>query len=225
MICNLLKENFIYKCFVEYFNKFDTDEPVIVDGGVNIGLAIYYFKMMYPKCRIIGFEPWDKAYKIVCNNVKKNKWDNVEIFPYGLADKNKKQLFAGDDENSLGGKVIQGEKKEMGVAIECRKLSSYLKQHIDFLKLDFEGMETKVFKEIKKYLKNIDNIFLEFHSNEELKANGNSLALILKLLEENSFSYEVSRSYAYTQVTVKRPMWHVGKNVSMLVFAKREKRS
>ena len=31
--------------------------PLIIDGGVNVGVSVAYFKWLYPDSRIIGFEP------------------------------------------------------------------------------------------------------------------------------------------------------------------------
>ena len=43
-------------------------------------------------------------------------------------------------------------------------LKPYLQKHVDFLKLDIEGAETVVLKDIVEELKNVERIFVEYHS-------------------------------------------------------------
>ena len=40
-----------------YMFECNTDRPIIVDCGSDIGMSILFFKRLYPKARIIGFEP------------------------------------------------------------------------------------------------------------------------------------------------------------------------
>ncbi len=40
-----------------YRFKADTDAPLILDCGANIGLSALYFQRLYPKARIMAFEP------------------------------------------------------------------------------------------------------------------------------------------------------------------------
>ena len=46
----------------DYFFKTNIKQPFIVDCGSNIGLSILFFKMIYPHCRIIAFEPDEEAF-------------------------------------------------------------------------------------------------------------------------------------------------------------------
>ena len=43
--------------------KTDKDDPLIIDCGANIGMSITYFKRLYPKSKIIGFEPDPKIFE------------------------------------------------------------------------------------------------------------------------------------------------------------------
>src|SRR5262249_62206976 len=45
--------------FVREIYRFESsdDAPFIIDGGANIGASVLYFKKLYPKSRIIAFEP------------------------------------------------------------------------------------------------------------------------------------------------------------------------
>ncbi len=57
--------------FVEEVYRFqsDTNTPLIIDCGSNIGLSIIYFKRLFPEAKIIGFEPDNEIFKILENNI------------------------------------------------------------------------------------------------------------------------------------------------------------
>jgi hypothetical protein len=84
--------------------------------------------------------------------VKKGLWKEVTVLTF-----NSEGAYAGriSDKNE-NGKVIK---------IETSLLSNYLKSNtIDLLKIDIEGAEFEVLNECKDYLKNVNNIFIEYHS-------------------------------------------------------------
>src|ERR1041385_7511773 len=41
----------------EYLFSCDTESPVILDCGANIGMATLFFKWLYPQSKISAFEP------------------------------------------------------------------------------------------------------------------------------------------------------------------------
>lgn len=48
-------------------------DPVIIDGGSNMGVSILAFKQHYPQARITGFEPDPAIYKLLQENLQRNK--------------------------------------------------------------------------------------------------------------------------------------------------------
>src|SRR5690242_15479864 len=60
--------------FINRIYQFDAvrQNPLIIDGGSNIGMSILYFKRIYPDARIIGFEPDPDIYQLLNNNLSKN---------------------------------------------------------------------------------------------------------------------------------------------------------
>ena len=68
----LYKDIFVHRI---YHFEAQRPDPLILDCGSNIGMSILYFKHVYPKARIIGFEP-DLAIfpyleeNVVCNGLK-----------------------------------------------------------------------------------------------------------------------------------------------------------
>jgi GT2 family glycosyltransferase len=57
-----------------------TDEPLIIDAGANIGLSTIYFKKLYPKARILAFEPDDYIFKYLKkDNLRFGRGNNVGL--------------------------------------------------------------------------------------------------------------------------------------------------
>src|SRR5262245_40303470 len=49
-----------YKSIVRerwYDFRTQDDEPLIIDLGANVGLSVWFFKSLYPRSRVIAFEP------------------------------------------------------------------------------------------------------------------------------------------------------------------------
>src|SRR5438309_286226 len=45
-------------------------DPLIFDCGANIGMAVLYFKWMYPRSRIVAFEPEPATFELLKRNVE-----------------------------------------------------------------------------------------------------------------------------------------------------------
>ena len=65
----LFNELFADAC---YSFRAQTDSPLIFDCGSNIGLSILFFKKLYPKARVIGFEPDPLTFQTLRENSERN---------------------------------------------------------------------------------------------------------------------------------------------------------
>ncbi len=91
----------------DYFFETNTDSPYILDCGTHCGLAIYYFKNLYPKAKIIGFEPVPTLYKMALENMSRNNYSNVNILPYALSDTDRSETFIISDTDSMAGSLAK----------------------------------------------------------------------------------------------------------------------
>lgn len=64
----------------EYYFKSKTTAPVIIDFGAYTGEEIFYFKWLYPKCKILAFEVERNIFQILKKNVDGNAFSGVELF-------------------------------------------------------------------------------------------------------------------------------------------------
>jgi len=168
-----------------YFFSTDKKDPLIIDGGVCIGTSLFYFKNKYPESRIIGFEPDEEAFKIAEKNIKENDLLNIELHNSGLYDHSGELSFS---KTNIDAGKIDGSGE---IKINVIKLSEYIKEPVDFLKLNIEGAEYQVLKDLdeNKKIKEIDSICFEWHSFRNQTQN---LGEILEILKKNNFKYFIS---------------------------------
>jgi FkbM family methyltransferase len=172
------------------FNS-NTDEPYILDCGANIGLSIYYFKKLYPKAKIVAFEPDNKIFEMLEKNISLlSNNQNIEL---------KKEAVWTEDtyldffsEGSLAGScTVDFAHKNNTYKTKAADLKIFLNRKVDFLKMDIEGAENEVIFDIKNHLGNVENLFLEFHG---LSGQPQNLDKILTLLSEKGFQYYIKQA-------------------------------
>lgn len=189
--------------------------PLIIDGGSNIGMSILYFKSICPSARIIGFEPDPRIFQILQKNVSHNQLKDVTLFNAGLSAQAGTATFLPD--GSAGGQLMEGD----GMAVKVEQLSAYLNEPVDFLKLNIEGEELPVLQEAEASgkLSNIRELVLEYHG---WPTGRQRLGDILNLLDRNRFRYLI-HDFDVESCGASKPPFHLTPQIKWfcLVYAKR----
>lgn len=224
-VYTLLDEIFVKE---DYFADLGTDEPYILDLGSHQGFSLFYFKALYPKAHIIGFEPDPENCIIAEDNMRRNNFRDVEVLPYAVAAEAGTQRFFLPCNASMAGSLTtrwDHLSKEVApmreIEVPCVPLSRYLQRDIDYLKMDIEGAEYEVLQEAASCLYRVKYLFCEYHHGLGLPTD--RLARILDLLNACNFEVHVTKSHGYYMGTQKRPMSFVGKSdsaYSAILFAK-----
>lgn len=188
--------NFLFKeLFIEndYWFTAPKRTPFILDCGSNIGLSILYFKTLYPEARIVGFEPGDKTFLCLKENVKNNLLESVTVYNIALADKEgfTDLYYDPEDPGSLYMSTIPERFPKHRQRVAASTLSKYIDQEIDFLKIDIEGAELSVLRELSSTgkLQFIDQMVIEYHHH--IQAEWDYFSEILGLLETSGFGYQI----------------------------------
>lgn len=205
----------------QYYFESKRERPYIIDCGAHLGFSILYFKRLYPNARITAFEPLEENFAIALENVAANSLGGVELLPYALAAEEGSKAFYVPAEDSMGGslttrRVSSGEAVRE-TRVSCRRLSEYLSEPVDFLKLDIEGAEDEVLIEAGDMLDNVDSLMIEFHDSSNLPRG--RLERILALLTAQGFRFQVSKSVTFRRSTHVRPMTHLSDLHSSLIWA------
>lgn len=164
----------------------EKENPYIVDCGANMGLSILYFKKIFPKARILAFEPDENTFKVLTKNTS-HFGESVVLKKKAVWTEDTELAFF--SEGSLAGSVVVDFANKNNVTkVQATDLKKYLNEEIDFLKIDIEGAENQLIFDLRGHLSNIQNLFLEYHGilNEE-----QNLDEILKLLKEEGFQYYI----------------------------------
>ncbi|HEX2866162.1 MAG TPA: FkbM family methyltransferase [Ignavibacteriales bacterium] len=206
-----MKDIFLHKIY-----QFETknNSPVIIDGGGHIGLFTLFIKKKYPNAKVFIFEPEDESWQLLQLNLHENHLENVHPIKSGLFNIDGNLEFGND--HSDGSSIFSKEKTQI---ISVSKLSPYLNEPVDFMKLNIEGSELPVLKEIAPKLENVNELVIEYHGFPE---TGQVLHEILSILNENGFRYLLHDFDNETNDATKPP-FHINQvsRFFLLIYAKR----
>lgn len=182
----------------EYAFTAATDRPRILDAGSHIGLSVLYFKLRYPRARIVAFEPNPANFALLETNVTANRLEDVETVHAALADRDGSIDLYGDFDdpeaktwgNTLIPNMWDPGKYDRKITVPAVRLSRYLDTPTDLVKLDIEGAEQMVIEEIASRLDAVGTLQLEFHATEA-SSERNDLDTVVRLLRDGSLEVEV----------------------------------
>ncbi len=206
----------------EYYFESDSESPYVLDCGANFGMAIYYFKTLYPGARITAFEPVPALRKLSEENAKRNEFADVEVLPYALSGDEGEAVFYVSEEYPLANTLTK-RRHEMGdtlseIKVEKRTLSNYLDRPVDFLKLDIEGAEDAVLEESRNQLKRVRSLFIEYHHGAGMEEG--RLVKILGILEGAGFDYHLQKAFNFGESAGPRPITHVQDPYSLIIWGR-----
>jgi FkbM family methyltransferase len=187
-----------------YYFKSETQAPVIIDIGANIGDSVIYFKWIFPKSKIYAFEPLPNAFNLLRKNIELNNFKNVHIYNFGLGDKESTVKLYSDKIGTSGSSTTNKKTSDYKLKsdiqehiIKIRKLS-YFKEisqykKIDLIKIDIEGAEGLLLAELEKVLPKTEKIIMEFHVIPDISQN--SFDKLITLLRKHHFRLSFAGFY------------------------------
>jgi FkbM family methyltransferase len=145
----------------------------IVDAGANVGASALWFLNAAPEARVICFEPTALNHRCLAANLA--SFPRAEAHHYGLFSRERTaELFLGKTQcmqNSLVASVEVGGDSE---TIALRRASSEFDrlglERISILKIDTEGCEVPILEDLGVRLATVDQIYVEYHSEEDRRA-------------------------------------------------------
>ncbi len=205
--------------FVEHIYKFisTNEDPYIIDCGANMGMSVIYFKSLYPQAEIIAFEADPHIFSFLEKNVRSFNFFDVKVINKAVWNSSSDTLsFL--SEGGAGGRLQEKSEDHVFVDVETIRLKDFLNRKVDFLKIDIEGAEYNVIKDCSEELKNVKNLFIEYHSFPKTKQN---LHLILDIVQNAGFCYHIKEAFTSSQPFVERKT-NFGMDLQLNIFCYRD---
>jgi FkbM family methyltransferase len=187
----------------EYWFTTDNPRPVILDCGSNIGMAILFFKALYPDAEITAFEPAPWACSAIEETIRANDLRDVTLHNAALAEaEGALELY--HDPSHPGSAVMSVFRDRMPgetVRVPAVRLSRYVTKPVDFLKLDVEGSELPVLRDLvaADAIGQIRQMVIEFHHH--MSPGVDNMSECLSILEQHGFGYQLTSAQVYTPIT------------------------
>jgi len=186
MVAEIFRDG-VYK---PYFAK--KKDLIVLDVGANVGIFTL-FASDYAK-KIYSVEPFSEHFHCLVNMIKFNNFKNVE--PINAAISNKDgvaPLFLSDANKSAFNLMGHTDDKKPPEQVKTIRLDTLFEEkkikHIDFMKIDIEGMEGEVLcgDGFGNVADKIDTIVFERHHGDVMKRNPEQVNFALK---ERGFKLE-----------------------------------
>lgn len=163
-------------------------ESYIIDCGANIGLSILYFKELCPTAEILAFEPDEKNFELLIKNIHSFKLHRVTAKKEAVWIADTDISFSND--GTMSSKIETSAEKKMHT-VKASRLMNYLDRKVDFLKMDIEGAEYAVLKDILPGLPKVKALFLEYHGMFD---QVRELTEIFQLIQQAGFIYYIKEA-------------------------------
>jgi FkbM family methyltransferase len=192
-----------YEIFVErvYSTRDLGTRPTIVDCGGNIGLGTVAFKQEYPESTVTVFEADPTIARCLEDNVRAMGYEGVTVVPAAVSTAEGSATFLAD--GAIGGRLSEG---QQGRTIEVRtiRLADYIDGPVDLLKLDIEGAEFDVVRDLcaTGRIGLIRNIVCEIHG---AGATPDPAAALWMSLSEAGFHVSVTWASTIEEASDRRP--------------------
>jgi FkbM family methyltransferase len=163
-------------------------DPFVVDCGANIGVATLFFKTIAPAARVLALEPEPTAFRLLTQNVTRNRLRDVTCLPLAAASASGfAELHVPSP--AYGGATLRGDVPWPSVTVRVEPLSEHLPTRIDFLKLDVEGAEGDVVGELvaSGAIERVEQLAIEHHPDSD-----DGLPRLLGLLAASGFRYRLA---------------------------------
>ena len=166
------------------------DAPRILDCGANIGLSTIWFKLRYPHATVTLFEPDPELVSVLSDNLETLALGDAEIVPVAVSGTSGPVSFR--RESPLSGRIAV----ESEFTVDSVRLSDWMQDRVDLLKLDVEGSEFEVIEDLcaSGAIDRVGSIICEIHGNSRLQER---VATLLSSLGPAGFRSTLSELRAW----------------------------
>lgn len=163
----------------------ERSDPLVFDCGGNIGLSVIWFKLRYPQSRIVVFEADPAIAEVLEDNLDRLGFkEGIKVVHAAVWTKNGKIRFFSNGTDSGTVDRQKGDK-----LVDAVRLADLITEHVDLLKLDVEGAEYEVIRDLCETgkIKLVHRMICEIHGRS--RGDQMRLAKMLSALTNHDFDF------------------------------------
>lgn len=171
--------NVFYEIFALQIYKIPKIEiEAVVDLGANVGYASIYFAHFCPQARIIAVEPEHSNYELLVENTQAIK--NIHCIHAAIWPQETQVTLQNPGGSNWGFQYHEAVADFTGPVVRTETLPGLMKKfglnRINLLKIDIEGGEENLFSSDTEWLRCVDYLHIEIHSDQAKKVVFQALA-------------------------------------------------
>ena len=186
--------------FSEIYKFTPVANPRIIDCGANVGIASIYWALQYPNASITSVEADPNIYQYLQKNIQSSGVRNINTINKAVWHEHRTLKFLQDNADGGGISDCLNETlkiKRQEIEVETVLLNSLIDNcKVDLLKIDIEGAECDLLLNQADSLKNVQRLFVEYHS---FISKPQRLHELLTLLSSSGFRIHIRPEYAAKQ--------------------------
>ena len=191
----------------------ESDAPVIIDCGSNVGVSVLYFRSLFPAALITGYEADPGIFALLKTNLQNNGITDVTVVNKAVWTHDRGVSFSADGAD--GGNVSEKAGEQLVPSVRLRDvLSSH--SSIDLLKMDIEGAECGVLLDCGETLRVVRRLFVEYHSFADTPQR---LSQLLELLQRAEFRYHIKHIGSQSQKPFEGVDAYNGMDMQLEIYA------
>jgi FkbM family methyltransferase len=178
-----------------FLKSFLKPDMVFADIGANQGEFSLFAASVLKKGRVLAFEPTQHQLGLLQNNIALNQFENIEVYPYGLFDKEEKlEIFTSENRSLHAGKheglssVYRSDERQISEGfIDLKVFDTEFAEQLDRLdavKIDVEGAEFPVLKGMRSTLEKFKPVLIIEMNGETFEQAGYSLDEVSGYLDQ-----------------------------------------
>ncbi len=157
----LLEQERWFEKEVDFFARYIKPGMTIIDIGANVGVySLLSAQKTGPDGRVIAYEPNPKIAQLLAQGAKVNGLNNLTICETAVSDKAGETFLSRGEGSELGAIGASDEGYPVKVVSLDGEMAARGWERIDVMKIDAEGVETKILEGAAAFLKNLSPLIM-----------------------------------------------------------------
>ncbi len=157
------------------------ENAICYSAGVGENISFDKELIKEYKCKVVAFDPTPRSIEYIKQFVS----DKLQFYPYGIWNKDEeKKFYQPADPTHVSHSILNLQETDSFFVAECKSLNSIMDElghnHLDLLKLDIEGAEHKVIKDIIENKISIAVICVEFDQPYSKRGVMNTISYLIE---------------------------------------------